>query len=143
MAREAVFIMDAHYSNVGSGESVNCKGTGNDIHIVLAESADEKDECLGGLDHTRIEEQRKRRQMGVAWRVRRRFGAKASRGGDGCCDGCCDDRAGDAMCEATDQRVLRLKNCQTSAEVLSSLIGGSEPGSTRPPGHPCVPPSME
>lgn len=47
-ARVAAFIMDAHYSNVSRGESVNCKTGGNesnDIHIVLAETSDEADEC--------------------------------------------------------------------------------------------------
>jgi hypothetical protein len=47
-ARVAAFVMDAHYSNLGKGESVNCK-TGdkesNDIHIVLAETSDETDQC--------------------------------------------------------------------------------------------------
>ena len=40
--------MDAHYSNLGSGESVNCKRPdqeSNDIHIVLGQTAEEKDEC--------------------------------------------------------------------------------------------------
>ncbi len=48
VARMAAFIIDAHYSNVGSGESVNCKLTdkeSNDIHIVLQENAGETDEC--------------------------------------------------------------------------------------------------
>lgn len=46
--RLAAFVSDAHYSNIGKGESVNCKRgdkESNDIHIVLQESPDEKDEC--------------------------------------------------------------------------------------------------
>jgi hypothetical protein len=46
--RVAAFIMDAHYSNVSNGESVNCKTHGkesNDIHIVLSETSDETDQC--------------------------------------------------------------------------------------------------
>jgi len=42
------YIMDAHYSNLGKGESVNCKSAGpeaNDIHISLANKADESDLC--------------------------------------------------------------------------------------------------
>jgi hypothetical protein len=49
VVRVAAFIMDAHPSNASSGgESVNCKTNGaenNDIHIVLAESSDETDQC--------------------------------------------------------------------------------------------------
>lgn len=42
------FIIDAHYSNVSNGESVNCKKRGresNDIHIVLDESKSVTDFC--------------------------------------------------------------------------------------------------
>jgi hypothetical protein len=42
VVRVAAFVMDAHYSNVSNGESVNCQHPGNennDIHIVLGESA--------------------------------------------------------------------------------------------------------
>ncbi len=42
LVRFAAFVVDAHYSNVSRGESVNCKNRGrelNDIHIVLAEGA--------------------------------------------------------------------------------------------------------
>jgi hypothetical protein len=42
------FIIDAHYSNVGKGESVNCKKAGrenNDIHILLDESPKVKNFC--------------------------------------------------------------------------------------------------
>jgi hypothetical protein len=42
------FIIDAHFSNVTNGESVNCKNTGrenNDIHILLDESPKVKDFC--------------------------------------------------------------------------------------------------
>ena len=42
VVRVAAYVMDAHYSNVSSGESVNCQQPGNennDIHIVLGQSA--------------------------------------------------------------------------------------------------------
>lgn len=42
VVRLAAFVIDAHYSNVSRGESVNCNNPGpefNDIHIVLAEQA--------------------------------------------------------------------------------------------------------
>jgi hypothetical protein len=48
IVRLAAFVMDAHYSNVSKGESVNCKTGGkenNDIHIVLVEKTDEQDQC--------------------------------------------------------------------------------------------------
>lgn len=48
MVRLAAFIIDAHYSNVGKGESVNCKQPdkeSNDIHIVLGEKSNHDDEC--------------------------------------------------------------------------------------------------
>lgn len=48
IVRLAAFVSDAHYSNLGKGESVNCKHgdkESNDIHIVLQETPDEKDEC--------------------------------------------------------------------------------------------------
>lgn len=44
------FLFDAHFSNVGSGELVNCKlkaKTDNDIHIELMKDAKEEDECQG------------------------------------------------------------------------------------------------
>ena len=46
--RLVAFVMDAHYANLGTGESVNCKQPdkeSNDIHIVLADNASEQDEC--------------------------------------------------------------------------------------------------
>jgi hypothetical protein len=48
VGRVAAFVIDAHYSNVGQGESVNCKLTdkeGNDIHIVLGENSNKDDPC--------------------------------------------------------------------------------------------------
>ena len=48
VVRLVAFVMDAHYSNLGKGESVNCKQPdkeSNDIHIVLADTDKEKDEC--------------------------------------------------------------------------------------------------
>jgi len=42
VVRLAAFVMDAHYSNVSNGESVNCQQPGNennDIHIVLGQNA--------------------------------------------------------------------------------------------------------
>ncbi len=48
VVRLVAFVMDAHYSNVGKGESVNCKQPdkeSNDIHIVLADNSKEVDEC--------------------------------------------------------------------------------------------------
>ncbi|HEV2729614.1 MAG TPA: hypothetical protein VGV15_06245, partial [Terriglobales bacterium] len=41
VVRVAAFVMNAHYSNVSKGETVNCKLTGienNDIHIVLGQN---------------------------------------------------------------------------------------------------------
>jgi hypothetical protein len=43
VVRLAAYVIDAHYSNVSSGESVNCKTKGdewNDIHIVLGTQPD-------------------------------------------------------------------------------------------------------
>src|SRR5207302_9201739 len=48
LVRITGFILDAHYSNVGKGETVNCKTGGqafNDIHIVVASSPTEKNMC--------------------------------------------------------------------------------------------------
>lgn len=48
VARLAAFVADAHYSNVGKGESVNCKKPekeSNDIHIVLQENESDTNEC--------------------------------------------------------------------------------------------------
>lgn len=48
LVRFVGFILDAHYSNVSNGESVNCKRHGredNDIHIVLDESKSVTDFC--------------------------------------------------------------------------------------------------
>jgi hypothetical protein len=48
VVRLAAFVMDAHYSNVGKGESVNCKQPdkeSNDIHIVLMNDNTDKDQC--------------------------------------------------------------------------------------------------
>jgi hypothetical protein len=42
------FIKQAHYSDVGNGEAVNCNIPGNstnDIHIVLMKDPEDKDEC--------------------------------------------------------------------------------------------------
>lgn len=42
------YIKQAHYSDVGNGEAVNCNIPGNrtnDIHIVLMNNPDDKDEC--------------------------------------------------------------------------------------------------
>lgn len=50
VVRLVAFVMDAHYSNLSKGESVNCKTGGkenNDIHIVLADKSDEQDQCNG------------------------------------------------------------------------------------------------
>lgn len=44
----AAFIADAHYSNVSSGETVNCNLTGrnnNDMHIELVQDRGESDTC--------------------------------------------------------------------------------------------------
>jgi hypothetical protein len=44
------FLFNAHFSNVGSGELVNCKlkaKPDNDIHIELMKNAKEEDECQG------------------------------------------------------------------------------------------------
>lgn len=44
------FLFNAHFSNVGSGELVNCKLRAkeeNDIHIELMKDATEEDECQG------------------------------------------------------------------------------------------------
>ncbi len=48
VARLAAFVQDAHYSNLGKGESVNCKrgdAESNDIHIVLQEKSSDTNEC--------------------------------------------------------------------------------------------------
>ena len=48
VVRLTAYVMDAHYSNLGSGESVNCKKPdqeSNDIHIPLVDNAKETDEC--------------------------------------------------------------------------------------------------
>ncbi len=48
VVRIAAFVIDAHGSNLSSGESVNCKQHGaesNDIHIVLGENSPSDDEC--------------------------------------------------------------------------------------------------
>lgn len=44
----AAFIEEAHFADVASGEDVNCSMKGapnNDVHIALARSAGETDEC--------------------------------------------------------------------------------------------------
>jgi len=46
--RLVAFVINAHPSNVGSGESVNCKqkpAEDNDIHIVLGQNSNQDDEC--------------------------------------------------------------------------------------------------
>jgi hypothetical protein len=48
VVRIAAFVIDAHYSNLGQGESVNCKvgdKESNDIHIVLGENSVKDDAC--------------------------------------------------------------------------------------------------
>jgi hypothetical protein len=48
VARLVAFVADAHYSNLGKGESVNCKkgdAESNDIHIVLQEKESDTNEC--------------------------------------------------------------------------------------------------
>jgi hypothetical protein len=48
VARVVAFVIDAHYSNLGQGESVNCKRgdkESNDIHIVLGENSNSDDPC--------------------------------------------------------------------------------------------------
>jgi len=48
VVRLAAFVINAHASNVGSGESVNCKrpdAESNDIHIVLGQNSNQDDEC--------------------------------------------------------------------------------------------------
>jgi hypothetical protein len=48
LVRLSAFVLDAHYSNVSNGESVNCKKSGeenNDIHIALGTTPDEGDLC--------------------------------------------------------------------------------------------------
>ena len=48
LVRFATRVIDAHFSNTGRGESVNCHATGqegNDIHLVLSQHQDD-DECL-------------------------------------------------------------------------------------------------
>ena len=48
MVRFVAYILDAHPSNVGKGELVNCNTKGadwNDIHIELVKSANEDDAC--------------------------------------------------------------------------------------------------
>lgn len=47
VVRLAAYVIDAHYSNVNNGESVNCQTPGqesNDIHIVLGQTPDD-DPC--------------------------------------------------------------------------------------------------
>ena len=48
VVRITAFVIDAHGSNLSSGETVNCKQKGaenNDIHIVLGEKSPNDDEC--------------------------------------------------------------------------------------------------
>lgn len=48
VARLAAYVAKARYSNLGKGESVNCKHgdkESNDIHIVLGEKSNHDDEC--------------------------------------------------------------------------------------------------
>ena len=48
LVQMVTFIFEAHYSDVESGESVNCKLAGsenNDIHVALVASSKETDEC--------------------------------------------------------------------------------------------------
>lgn len=48
VARLAAYVIDAHYSNVSSGESVNCRQAGiesNDIHVTLGQNSNKDDPC--------------------------------------------------------------------------------------------------
>jgi hypothetical protein len=48
LVQMVTFIFEAHYSDVKSGESVNCKIPGapnNDIHVAVVSKPDETDEC--------------------------------------------------------------------------------------------------
>jgi hypothetical protein len=48
VVRLVAFVINAHPSNVGSGESVNCKlkpAESNDIHIMLGQNSNQDDEC--------------------------------------------------------------------------------------------------
>ncbi|MGA8763323.1 MAG: hypothetical protein WB562_10705 [Candidatus Sulfotelmatobacter sp.] len=48
VVRIVAFVISAHPSNVGSGESVNCKrkdAESNDIHIVLGKNSNQDEEC--------------------------------------------------------------------------------------------------
>jgi hypothetical protein len=48
LVQMVMFVFEAHYSDVKSGESVNCKIPGapnNDIHVALVSKPDETDEC--------------------------------------------------------------------------------------------------
>lgn len=48
VVRLAAFVLEGHYSNLGKGESVNCKKgdkASNDIHIVLEERANDTTPC--------------------------------------------------------------------------------------------------
>jgi hypothetical protein len=48
VVRLVAFVINAHPSNVGTGESVNCKlkpAESNDIHIVLGQNSNQDDEC--------------------------------------------------------------------------------------------------
>jgi hypothetical protein len=50
LVQYAGYLLDAHVSNVGKGELVNCKTGGqlfNDIHIELVNAPDEDDACQG------------------------------------------------------------------------------------------------
>lgn len=42
-----------------------------------------------------------------------------------------------------DYRICRAKNCEIRMDAFISFIGGCDPGSSGPPGHPCVPPRIE
>jgi len=59
VVRLAAFVMNAHYSNVSKGETVNCKLTGienNDIHIVLGQNVDGKNPVSPGQKPTPAQE---------------------------------------------------------------------------------------
>jgi hypothetical protein len=48
LVRFATFLLEAHFSNVGSGENVNCKlkpKESNDIHILLTKDPADKEPC--------------------------------------------------------------------------------------------------
>ncbi|MGE5074113.1 MAG: hypothetical protein ACM3MF_11850 [Anaerolineae bacterium] len=52
VVRIAAFVIDAHPSDIGNGESVNCNTPGapsNDIHIVMGENSNHDDDCSSAV----------------------------------------------------------------------------------------------